>query len=87
MKHWYRKTAVKVTVLLIGVLSGALFATSFVMAAMLAGRLNPLEIVRLADESYEDSPGFQSSVEEYMRQVFEQFRLEELFETDGAYNS
>ena len=49
MKHWYRKTAVKVTVLLIGVLSGALFATSFIIASMLAGRLNPLEIVRQAD--------------------------------------
>lgn len=86
MNRWYRKTAVKVTVFIIGMLSGALFVTSFGMAAMLAGRLNPVEIIRLADESYEDSPGFQSSVEEYMRQVFEQFRLEELFETDGAYN-
>ena len=87
MNRWYRKTAVKVTVFIIGMLSGALFVISFCMAAMLSGRLNPVEIARLADESYEESPGFRSSVEEYMRRVFEQFRLEELFETDGAYNA
>lgn len=86
MKGWYRKTAMKAVVLIMGVLNGALFFTSLAVTTRLTGTLNPAETVKLAGKPYEDSSDFSNTVEGYMLQVLEQFQLKALFETDGAYN-
>ena len=86
MKRWYRKTAAKAVILIIGILNGALFLTSLAVTTKLTGTLNPTEAVKLAGRSYEDSEDFSNMVETYMLRVLEQFQLKALFETDGAYN-
>lgn len=86
MNQWYRKTLTKIVVLLTGVLSGAAFVTSLATAMTFAGTVNPAEITRLINEPYEESPDFNSSVDGMMWDVFRQFQVKNLFETDGAYN-
>ena len=86
MKRWYRQTAAKAVILIIGILNGALFLTSLAVTTKLTGTLNPTEAVKLAGRSYEDSEDFSNMVETYMLRVLEQFQLKALFETDGAYN-
>lgn len=66
MKGWYRKTAMKAVVLIMGVLNGALFFTSLAVTTRLTGTLNPAETVKLAGKPYEDSPDFSNTVEGYM---------------------
>lgn len=86
MKGWYRRTAMKAVVLIVGVLTGAMFFTSLIVTTRLTGTLNPAETVKLIGEPYEESSDFSNTVESYMLQVLEQFQLKTLFESDGAYN-
>lgn len=86
MNKWYRKAVVKAAVLITGILSGAAFLTSLAVGTTLAGTVNPAEIMTLANHSYEESEDFRTAVGSAMDEVFRKFRLEELFEMDGAYN-
>ena len=86
MNQWYRKTVTKVTVLVIGILSGAIFLTSFGVVTTLAGTANPGEVMEMDSEPYEESANINQAVAGSVMQVFEQFRMKNLFETDGAYN-
>lgn len=86
MNQWYRKTVTKVTVLIVGILSGALFLTSFGVVTTLAGTANPAEVIEMAGEPYEESVNFNQAVSGSVMQVFEELRIKNLFETDGAYN-
>ena len=86
MNQWYRRTVAKIIVLLAGVLSGAAFITSFAMALTFAGTANPAGIARMVSEPYEESADFSAVVSSMIQDVFEQFRVSDLMETDGAYN-
>lgn len=86
MNKWYRKAVVKIVVLIVGVLNGAAFLTSLAVGTTLAGTANPAEIVNLVGHSYEESADFRTLVGDTMAEVFQKFRLEDLFEMDGAYN-
>ena len=86
MNKWYRKTVTKAVVLIAGVLSGAAFLTSLAVVTTLAGPINPSEIMQLINEHYEESADFNMSVEGIIYDVFDQFRLKQFFEMDGAYN-
>lgn len=86
MNKWYRKAVVKAVVLIVGVLSGAAFLTSLAVGTTLAGTVNPAEIMTLANQTYEESGDFQTSVANAMSEVFRKFRVEDFFEMDGAYN-
>ncbi len=86
MIKWYRKTVTKAAVLITGVLSGAAFLTSLAVVTTLAGTINPLEIMKIVNEPYEESADFNMSVESSINDVFQQFRLKQFFEMDGAYN-
>lgn len=86
MGKWYRKAAVKAAVLIAGVLSGAVFLTSFAVGTTFAGTADPAKILNMADQPYEESDDFKAAVSDSMSQVFHMFRLEDLFEMDGAYN-
>ena len=86
MNQWYRRTLTKVIVLLTGILSGAAFITSLGVILTFTDTVNPSEIMSLVQESYEESADFNMSVENAVSEVFEMFRLEDVFETDGAYD-
>ena len=86
MKQWYRRTLAKVIVLLVGIISGAAFVTSLGVAIAFAGTINPSQIINLVNESYEESPDFSTAVESSVAEVFEMFRLQDAFETEGAYD-
>ena len=86
MGKWYRKAAVKAAVLIAGVLSGAVFLTSFAVGTTFAGTADPAKILNMVDQPYEESDDFKAAVSDSMSQVFHMFRLEDLFEMDGAYN-
>ena len=72
----------KAVVLIVGVLTGAMFFTSLIVTTRLTGTLNPAETVKLIGEPYEESSDFSNTVESYMLQVLEQFQLKTLFESD-----
>lgn len=74
----------KAVVLIVGVLTGAMFFTSLIVTTRLTGTLNPAETVKLIGEPYEESSDFSNTVESYMLQVLEQFQLKTLFESDGV---
>ena len=63
MKRWYRKTVVKVVAVIVGIVSGAVFAASLLAAISLAGTVNPSDIRRILTQEYEDSEDFNMSVE------------------------
>ena len=63
MKGWYRRTAMKAVVLIVGVLTGAMFFTSLIVTTRLTGTLNPAETVKLIGEPYEESSDFSNTVE------------------------
>ena len=86
MGKWYKKTTVKAVLFLAAVLSGAGFVTSLTGALTIAGTANPAELWDLSDKAFEDSDDFNELVENSMIEVMRQLRLENLFETDGAYN-
>lgn len=86
MGKWYRKTVTKAAVLIAGVLSGAAFLTSLAVVTTLAGTVNPSDIMRIVNEPYEESVDFNMSVESAVNDMFDQFRLKQFFEMDGAYN-
>ena len=86
MSKWYRKTLTKAALLIAGVLSGASFLTSLAVVTTLAGTVNPAEIMRIINEPYEESADFNMVVESSISDVFQQFRLKQFFEMDGAYN-
>ena len=86
MGKWYRKAAVKAAVLIAGVLSGAVFVTSFAVGTTFAGTADPAKILSMTNQPYEESADFKAAVSDSMSQVFHMFRLEDLFEMDGAYN-
>ena len=52
MKGWYRRTAMKAVVLIVGVLTGAMFFTSLIVTTRLTGTLNPAETVKLIGKLY-----------------------------------
>lgn len=85
MKQWYRKTIAKVIVLLAGVLCGAAFITSLGVVVTYAGTADPAQIIGMANEPYEESEDFNTSVENSIFEVFDMFRLTDIFETDGVY--
>lgn len=86
MSQWYRKTVAKVIVILVGILGSASFITAMGVAITLAGTANPAGIMELIKKPYEESPDFNIMVENSVMEVFEQFRLTDLFEQDGAYS-
>ena len=86
MKRWYRKTVVKVVAVIVGIVSGAVFAASLLAAISLAGTVNPSDIRRILTQEYEDSEDFNMSVENSVYEIMNRIRLEQMFETDGAYN-
>ena len=86
MKQWYRRTLAKVIVLLVGIISGAAFVTSLGVAIAFVGTINLSQIINLVNESYEESPDFSTAVESSVAEVFEMFRLQDAFETEGAYD-
>lgn len=86
MGKWYRKAVYKAAVLIVGILSGAAFLTSFAVGTTFAGTVNPAEIMTMVSQPFEESVDFKSAVNESMSQVFKMFRLKNLFEMDGAYN-
>lgn len=86
MNKWYRKAIVKASVLILGILSGAVFITSLAVMTALSGSLNPSQIMKVSRASYEDSKAFSQSVENYMVEVLNKSRLKQIFEMDGAYN-
>ena len=55
MGKWYRKAAVKAAVLIAGVLSGAVFVTSFAVGTTFAGTADPAKILSMANQPYEES--------------------------------
>ena len=73
-------------VLLVGIISGAAFVTSLGVAIAFVGTINPSQIINLVNESYEESPDFSTAVESSVAEVFEMFRLQDAFETEGAYD-
>lgn len=86
MNQWYRQTVTKAVMLIAGMLGGAAVVTALITAVMMAGTVNPAEIMRIVDEPYEDSGDFTAAVEDMMFQALNKLRLEAIFETDGAYN-
>ena len=86
MNKWYKKTTAKAVIFLLAVLSGAAFVTSLIGALTIAGTANPAELWHISDKAFEDSDDFNALVENSMMEVLQQLRLENLFETDGAYN-
>ena len=86
MGQWYRRKAVKACVLAAGILSGAVFVTSLGVAVSASGTASPAEIVSMVNEPYEESSGFNTSVESLVITIFEKVKLTDFFETDGAYN-
>lgn len=86
MSRWYKKTVTKSVLLVLAVLSGAVFTTNLLGALTIAGTANPSELWGMTDQSFEDSDDFNAMVENSMMEVMNQLRLEALFETDGAYN-
>lgn len=86
MNKWYRKAVIKAVLLVVGIVSGAMFITSLMSALTLAGTSNPVEVWKLSGQRFEESADFNSMVQGMMGQVMERFRLERLFETDGSYS-
>ena len=64
MGKWYRKAAVKAAVLIAGVLSGAVFVTSFAVGTTFAGTADPAKILSMANQPYEESADFKAAVED-----------------------
>ncbi len=97
MKKWYRKKAAKAIVLAVAILSGAAFAASVLSGAILSAVLrggvgiteavNPVEVWNMTGDSFAESNTFNSQVQNSIGEIMNQLRLENLFETDGAYNS
>ena len=69
MKRWYRKTVVKVVAVIVGIVSGAVFAASLLAAISLAGTVNPSDIRRIMTQEYEDSEDFNMSVENSVYEI------------------
>lgn len=86
MNKWYRKPVAKVVVSLIAIITGAVMVTSLLTALTMAGTANPVDLKKLTAESFADSTEFNELMELSMFDVMEQIRLENLFETDGAYD-
>lgn len=86
MDQWYRRTLTKIILVLAGALSGAAFITSLAIALTFAGTANPAGIARMVREPYEESEDFSVAVGNMTQEVFAQFRIREMMETDGAYN-
>lgn len=86
MDQWYRRTLTKIILVLAGALSGAAFITSLAIALTFAGTANPAGIARMVREPYEESEDFSAAVGNMTQEVFAQFRIREMMETDRAYN-
>ena len=86
MKRWYRKTVVKVIAVIVGIVSGAVFSASLLASISLAGTVNPTDIRRILTQAYEDSEDFNMTVENSVYEIMNRIRMEQMFETDGAYN-
>lgn len=85
MKKWYRKTVTRTIVLVVAILSGALLVTNLLSLLTLAGDeffTDPKDEYTVFEESEE----FSKMVESYMYDVQEKLYLQNLFESDGAYN-
>ncbi len=86
MKQWYRKTVAKVILVILAILSGAACVTGLASSMSLAGTANPSEIWKMTKQTYEESQDFNGVVENLVAEIMNRIRLENLFETDGAYN-
>lgn len=86
MNKWYRKPVAKATTLILAILSGALFITCILSVMTLAGSASFREIKKISSQSFTESKEFSSVVENSMAEVLNMIKLENLFETDGAYN-
>ncbi len=86
MKRWYRKTVTKVILVILAVLCGAACVTGLASSMSLAGTANPSEIWKMTKQAYEESQDFNGAVENSVMEIMNRIRLENLFETDGAYN-
>lgn len=86
MNRWYRKTVTKAVVVIVGIVSGAVLTASLLASIALAGTLNPKDIHKILSQKYEESEDFNQAVEDSVYEVLDRIRLEQMFETDGAYN-
>ena len=86
MKKWYRKTVTRTIVLVVAILSGALLVTNLLSLLTLAGGMSLSQIQKMNTQSFEESEEFSKMVESYMYDVQEKLYLQNLFESDGAYN-
>ena len=86
MKKWYRKTVTRTIVLVVAILSGALLVTNLLSLLTLAGGMSFSQIQKMNTQSFEESEEFSKMVESYMYDVQEKLYLQNLFESDGAYN-
>ena len=86
MKKWYRKTVTRTIVLVVAILSGALLVTNLLSLLTLADGMSLSQIQKMNTQSFEESEEFSKMVESYMYDVQEKLYLQNLFESDGAYN-
>ena len=73
-------------VLVVAILSGALLVTNLLSLLTLAGGMSLSQIQKMNTQSFEESEEFSKMVESYMYDVQEKLYLQNLFESDGAYN-
>ena len=76
----------KAVVLIVGVLTGAMFFTSLIVTTRLTGTLNPAETVKLIGEPYEESSDFSNTVESYMLRLTQTAFLTETVQAPEAYS-
>ena len=76
----------KVILVILAILSGAACVTGLASSMSLAGTANPSEIWKMTKQTYEESQDFNGVVENLVAEIMNRIRLENLFETDGAYN-
>ena len=69
MNRWYKKTVTKAVLLVLAVLSGAVFVTNLFGALTIAGTANPAELWGMTDQSFEDSEDFNMQVENVMMDI------------------
>lgn len=86
MNKWYRKPVAKAATLILAILSGSIFITCILSVMTLAGSASFREIKKMSSQPFTESKGFSGVVENSMAEVLNMIKLENLFETDGAYS-
>lgn len=86
MNKWYRKPVAKAATLILAILSGSIFITCILSVMTLAGSASFREIKKMSSQPFTESKEFSGVVENSMAEVLNMIKLENLFETDGAYS-